>query len=113
MLPLDFNPDAKAPLWGKCLQKWLGGDAKQQARSLALQQFFGYVLLPHARYKKALFLLGPTDSRKIPGHRDTKSDGGKPNICVIPVNEMSDPRKVAPIKGKMINIVTELPSKYH
>jgi P4 family phage/plasmid primase-like protien len=108
-LPWKLNIEAECPVWLQCLQDWFGDDEDGNDKIFALQNFFGYVLLPHAKYKKALMCFGEPDTGKSIISELLKYLVGTHNTCSIAVEAMGDPRKVAPIKGKMINLVSELP----
>lgn len=108
VIPGNFDLQARCPLWEKCLETWFPDDVD---RLLALQEFMGYILMPHARYKKALLCLGPSNTGKSVIAQAIRLMTGVHNTCVIPVEHMDDPRKIAPIKGKMVNLISELSSK--
>ncbi len=106
IIPYDWEPEASCPIWLKCLEDWFpGGDEEKRA----LQQFFGYILCSHAKYKKCLILYGGFDTGKSQicsiAH---ELAGGSRFVCGISPDEMDDPKKLAPIKGKTLNIVPDL-----
>ena len=101
--------DAPAPmLWQRCLLDWFGEDADYKAKVDALQEYFGYVLLQHARYKMALMLYGGTDTGKTVIAEVMRAMVGTHQTCQISVEDMADARKRAPIVGKYLNLLTEL-----
>ncbi|HEY8269724.1 MAG TPA: phage/plasmid primase, P4 family [Pseudobdellovibrionaceae bacterium] len=106
VLPHDYVPDAKAPRWEAALQEWL---ADEPAKIQALQMFFGYVLMSHAKYKKALLGYGESNTGKSQVAKVLEALVGSHNMCSISLNKMGNVRNIAPIKGKMLNLVTELP----
>lgn len=108
-IPHPYNPNASCSEWLQCLSDWFGGDADAMDKIVALQQFFGYILLPHARFKKALLCYGPPHTGKSVVTEIIRLLVGNENCCVIPVNLMDKPENLAPIKGKMVNLVSELP----
>jgi P4 family phage/plasmid primase-like protien len=106
LIDCDYDPKATCPVWRRCLDEWLPGMYEEQD---ALQQFFGYILMNHALYKKALLLYGKRDTGKSMVCNVAKAlAGGERFTCSITPDEMDDPRKLAPIKGKAINIVPDL-----
>lgn len=106
-LPWQFDAKADCPMWRKCLIDWFGDEIDKRD---ALQEFFGYILLSGtAAYKKALFLKGESDTGKSLVAKVAQMMVGVENICQIRLEDMDDPKKRAPIKGKMLNIITELP----
>lgn len=106
VIPHKYDPEAFNSLWLECLVTWLD-DSPDKAQ--ALQQFFGYMLMSQACYKKALVLYGPSDSGKTVITNVIHHLVGLENICHISVGVMDDDRKLQPIKYKMVNIIEELP----
>lgn len=96
----------KCPLWTKCLNEWFETEDKK----LAFQEFFGYLLCSHAKYKKALLLLGESNTGKSVPCEIAKHIVGDMATCCIRPEDMDDPQLTAPIKGKKLNLVTELSS---
>lgn len=54
-LPFVYDPKAKAPRWQRFIEDITAGDKESQ---ITLQEFPGYVLLPHCGYQKCLLLKG-------------------------------------------------------
>ncbi len=109
-LPHKF-PDAAMPpmIWLRCLHDWFPPNREANRDKVnALQEFMGYCLLGHARYKKAAVLFGESNTGKSIVLKVIGAMVGVGNTCSIKLEDMSDPRKVAGIKGKMVNIVTEI-----
>lgn len=96
----------KCPLWEKCVAEWFETDDKK----LAFQEFFGYLLCSHAKYKKALLLLGESNTGKSVPCEIAKTMVGFSATCCIRPEDMDDPQLTAPIKSKKLNLVTELSS---
>jgi P4 family phage/plasmid primase-like protien len=106
IIPVDYTPGAQCPLWEQLLEEWLPGMAEEKR---ALQQFFGYILMAHAEYKKACILFGPPDTGKSQVCMvASELAGGLRFVCSIVPDDMDDPRKLAPIKGKSLNCVPDL-----
>ena len=110
VMPIDYVEGQECQAWENALTRWFLDDPDQNAKISAIQEFFGYTLLPHARYKKALFLLGEGDTGKSQVALVLGELVGTNNKCTISTKDMDDPMKRAPIVGKMLNILTELPS---
>jgi P4 family phage/plasmid primase-like protien len=106
VLPQSFVPGAKSPLWERVLQEWL---ADEPSKIDALQMFFGYILMSHAKYKKALLGYGESNTGKSQVGKVMEALVGSHNLCSISLGKMGNSRSIAPIKGKMLNLVTELP----
>lgn len=105
----DYNPGQHPYRWLATLERWFRGDPDESQKIDALQEFFGYCLLPHARFKKALFLYGESDTGKSIVPLVIKALVGQDNICTLNTDQMADERKRAQIVGKMVNLMTELP----
>ena len=113
VLPVDFDADAVADDFMAAMQDWFGDPAAGIAmddRANALVDFFGYVALPHARFKKALFLYGEGDSGKSVPLKLLRKFVGEAFSCSLGVEEMDDPVKRAVIRHKRLNVLTELSS---
>jgi putative DNA primase/helicase len=88
-------------LWTKCLNEWF----ETENEKLALQEFFGYLLCPHANYKKALVLVGDSSSGKSVICEIARLIVGNEFTCSISPDEMDDIWSLYPIKNKKLNIV--------
>lgn len=105
----DYDAGQHPHRWISTLERWFRGDQDASAKIDALQEFFGYCLLPHARFKKALFLYGESDTGKSQVPLILKALVGMENVCTLNTDQMADERKRAQIVGKMVNLMTELP----
>lgn len=107
VIPYSYNPEAKCPTWHQCLEEWL---PKKKEEQEAIQLFLGYCLMPHARYKKALMLWGdPHTGKSQICSVATELVGGMDYTCGILPSKMNDARACAPIKGKALNVIPDLP----
>lgn len=104
IVPHRYKHWEKCPTWLKCLNDWFETEDKK----LALQEFFGYVLCCHVDFKKALLLLGESNAGKSVPCDVLKEIVGNRYTCSIPPDKMDDPKIVADIKGKKLNLITEL-----
>ena len=109
-VPHEYDSSSTCPVWQKCLDTYFGGDVDQDAKQDALQEFFGYCLMPHATYKKALLCKGESDCGKSTIPYLLRVLAGQANCCAVGVESMDDPRKRAPLRGKLVNLLTELTS---
>lgn len=107
-VPLQARADASTLM--RCLDTYFGRDDDGEAKTLALQEFFGYCLMSHARYKKALLCYGESNCGKSTIPFLLRELVGGENMCAVSVEDMDDPRKRAPLRGKLINALTELPT---
>lgn len=107
VIPWEWRPGAPCPAWRKALETWFPEESENSAVE-ALQEFFGYVLTSHARYKKALVLYGESDTGKsVPAHV-LREMVGPQQYCSLPLDQMDDPMARAVIVGKQLNLMTEL-----
>ena len=111
VLPHRYDPEAQCPTWMQALETYWGADWDFKAKVAALQEFFGYVLLPHARYKTALVCQGDSDTGKSQIAYALRLLVGHENCSSVSVEDMDDSRKRVPLIGKMLNLLTELTSK--
>lgn len=105
IIPHRHNPTATCPTWMKCLEQWFG-DAYEE-RALALQQFFGYIIMPHARYKKALICFGPPNTGKSEIGKILTRLVGDMGLCSLGFEQMDKSEALAQIKGKYLNLISE------
>lgn len=111
VIPWAYEPAAACTDWLDTLISWFGDGDEADTRAAALQEFFGYVVLPHAKAKKALVLVGPSNCGKSIVPLAAKALVGSAFTCSLPVSDMEDPVKRWVIKHKRLNIMTELPAE--
>lgn len=109
VLPHDFMPDVVCPVWQKVLFEWFG-DAEEESGGpiAALQEFFGYVCMSHARYKKALLVKGESDTGKGLIATLLAEMVGRDRVCALPLEKMDDLQARDAIVGKALNLMTEI-----
>jgi len=105
VIPHRFNANAQCPTWMRCLGEWFGDDADD--RIIALQQFFGYVMMPHARYKKALICFGPPNTGKSEIGKILTRLVGDMGLCSLGFEQMDKSEALVQIKGKYLNLISE------
>jgi putative DNA primase/helicase len=110
VIPWDFRPGAEAPVWRQCLCDWFGEHEPGLELAAAFQEFAGYALMPHARFKKALLLVGESNTGKSQAVGVLQRLVGTENACALSVEDMDDPKLRAVLKGKALNVLTELPA---
>lgn len=100
---------ASCPHWLAALDEWFKLDPPEEVmqKKLALQMFFGYLLMPHAKYKKAMMLLGDSNTGKSVVQAIATALVGKEHVCNIPLEKMDDSRAIEPIVGAMLNNINE------
>jgi P4 family phage/plasmid primase-like protien len=99
-----YDPDAKAPRWERALSEWFD----DQTAVNALQEFFGYCLMPHAAYKRAMILFGPSNTGKSKILETLQNLVGGENVAALGIHKMDDERALAVLVGKMVNVVSEI-----
>ena len=105
-IPYKYNALAKCDLWIKTLNEILEND--QQKISL-LQEFFGYCLMPDIDQKKALLLLGETDTGKSTILFVLKDLlGGQVNVSNVPLQYLPNPQYTPLLINKMVNIDSDV-----
>ncbi len=96
------------PTWDAALADWFGEDAAGEELIAALQEYMGYECLSHAKYKKALVLHGDSDTGKSQVVFVMTELAGADYTCQLSVEFMDDPERRSVIKGKTLNIMSEL-----
>ena len=103
-LATPYDPEATAPRWERALSEWF----EDQTAVDALQEFFGYSLMPHAAYKKAMILYGPSNTGKSKILETLQNMVGGDNVAALGIHKMDDERALAVLVGKMVNVVSEI-----
>lgn len=110
IIPHDFiKTNSSCPTWMNAIRDWFAGDYMDE-KIASLQEYFGYVLMQEAKYKKALIMYGRPDSGKSLALQILKYIVGSENTCHIALDKMSDPRDLAHIFGKKLNALFEVGS---
>lgn len=107
-IPWHYEAGAECPNWDQYLIDWFGEGELGLELIAALQEFFGYVCLSHAKFKKALLLHGPSNTGKSQVVYALQHLVGTRFTCQLSVQHMDDPIMRAVIKGKSLNVMTEL-----
>jgi len=109
-IPWEYHQKAQCSELMRCMDNYFGKDDDGDLKIAALQEYFGYCLMPHARYKKALLCIGESDCGKSTIPFLLRQLLGGENIAAVSVEHMDDDRKRAPLLGKLVNLLTELTS---
>lgn len=104
VLPFAYDPDAKAPLFEKFMNK-VAPDKGVQA---ILSEYAGYLFLP-GYIQKFLYLYGPGGNGKSVFMRIIESLFDEQTVSHLEVASMYD-HELDSLNGKMLNISTELSS---
>jgi putative DNA primase/helicase len=100
-LPYKYDDQAKCELWLKTLNEIFDNDQK---RILLLQEFFGYCLTPDIKHKKALLLLGESDTGKSTILFTLRDLVGSKNCSSVPLKYLSNPQYTPMMVNKLVNI---------
>lgn len=106
-LPYDFEEGATCPRW----ESWLADRVPDLALRKALQEFFGYCLLPTASRQTALFLVGDSGTGKSTVMRVLTAMLGESNCTNYPVEDLKKNFTIAGMYGKLLNWSDEVEKK--
>lgn len=104
-IPYSYDENAPCPLWKKTLEEIFEGDEK---KINTLQEFFGYCLVPDTSMKKALLLLGESNTGKSTVLFLFKDLIGKANYSTVPLKHMGHPQYTPMMINKLVNIDTDV-----
>ncbi len=104
-LPYSYNEHAECPLWIKTLGEILEGN---QEKIDTLQEFFGYCLTSRMQLKKALLMLGESDTGKSTVLFVFKEMIGKINYSTVPLKNMGHPQYTPMMINKLVNLDTDV-----
>ncbi len=105
LVPYNFDPTATCPLWHKFLNRNLEGDAERIAY---LQEFFGYCLLPDARFHEFLLLFGEGKNGKSVICSVLSAMLGDDNVSRVPLETFGQRFALIPTLGKLANVCAEV-----
>lgn len=110
VVPWEFDPLHAAPCltWRAALETWFGDNERGAGLIAGLQEFCGYVLLPHAKYKRAMLCYGDSNTGKSRIPATLISMVGVEATCSLSVEHMDDPQRRGVLIGKGLNVATEL-----
>ena len=97
--PFDGTKDA--PIWIKTLEEIFQNDKNKIE---LLQEFFGYCITPDISQKKALLLIGESDSGKSTILNILRLMLGAKNCSSVPLKYLSHPQYTPMMINKMVNI---------
>jgi putative DNA primase/helicase len=106
--PVHFDPRARCPR----IDAWLASQLSPEDVKV-IYEFVGWLLVDDWRYKKMLFLLGPTDTGKSTLLRLIEGLLGAELVSHVSLQQIAHDRfAVANLFGKMANFCADLPSTY-
>ena len=104
-IPYKYDKAMDCPLWIKTLNEILEND---QDKIKILQEYIGYCLSPDNDQKKALLLLGETDTGKSTIIDIFRELIGDVNCSNVPLQYLSNPQYTPLLINKMVNIDPEV-----
>ncbi len=104
-LPYKYDETAECPLWIKTLNEIFEND---QSKISTMQEFFGYCFVPEVSMKKALLLLGESNTGKSTILFVFKDLIGKINYSTVPLKHMGHPQYTPMMINKLVNIDTDV-----
>jgi P4 family phage/plasmid primase-like protien len=112
-LPIEYDNEATSPIWEEALERWFRGAEDAEQRKAALQEYMGYSLLAHARYKKALMLVGESNTGKSRVEAAMRMLVGQKLCTSVRLEAFNTSRfqfGLEDLLGKQLNFISE-PSK--
>ena len=105
-LPYNFDHTADCPRWFAFLTRNLEG--LFSSKSLLLQQFAGYLLLPNTSLQRFLLMTGEGANGKSVICAVLRAFLGEDNISTVPLEMFGDKFRLAGTLGKLANIAAEV-----
>jgi P4 family phage/plasmid primase-like protien len=110
-IPANFDMDATYDRWLQFLEEvfpeYAGKKLGEPGKADVLQQYFGYCLLGHCEFQKALFLYGVGANGKSTAINALVSVLGIENASTLTIEDLGQRFTSHFLQGKMINIATE------
>jgi P4 family phage/plasmid primase-like protien len=104
-MPVEYDEDAECPRW----EKFLGEVFKDNLeKSVALQSYYGYCLLPDCRFQRCLFMIGSGANGKSVAADILINILGENNVCSLPLQLMGQRFLIGQLKDKLVNVATEI-----
>lgn len=110
--PVEYEPEAKCPVWLGCIEAWMEGPEKED-KSLLLQQFSGYCLSSSMQYDKALFLVGDGGNGKSTFVDTISMVIGPDATSHIDLEGLYGQYGMKGLIGKRLNIIEEVHGNYY
>lgn len=111
-LPVDYDPEAKAPLFEHFLDETFAGDQDAADKVQALLEFMGYCLLPTTKKEKFLMLLGVSGGGKSRIPIIMEGLLGRKNCSSVAPDQWSNRFQLAQLNGTLFNNMDELTQGY-
>lgn len=109
VMPYDFDPKAKCPLWVDTLKDILPRTSKSDNRVRVFQEFMGYSLLQDCRFQKMLAMIGKGGNGKTTVVKIWQAMLGEANFSAVPLEVLGDEYRQHSLQRKLVNFSAEFP----
>ncbi len=109
VLPYNYAPKAKCPLWTQTINGILPATGESDKRQLVLQEFMGYSLLPDCRFQKMFAAVGDGGNGKTTVMKTWQAMLGEANFSSVPLEVLGNEHRQFSLKGKLVNFSAEFP----
>jgi len=110
--PVIYDPEAKCPVWDKCMQDWMLGP-EQAEKIILLKQFCGYCLSSSMLYDRALFMVGDGANGKSTFIDTIAMIIGPEATSHIDLEGLYGAFGMHGLIGKRLNIIEEVHGNYY
>lgn len=107
-IPVEYDPEAKAPRFEQFMGEVFIGDADAQDKARALLEMMGYSLMAHCRHEKFIILVGSGANGKSVLLSVLEALMGSANVAGVQPSQFDRSFQRAHLHGKLANIVTEI-----
>jgi P4 family phage/plasmid primase-like protien len=112
-LDVEWNSDAKCPLWLKTLNGVFRDDSDKKQKILFLQEWFGYSLIPSTYLHKFLLMVGDGNNGKSLILEVLSAVVGIDNISHAMLDRLNKDSVRAELANKLLNISAEMEDDCH
>jgi P4 family phage/plasmid primase-like protien len=110
--PVEYDPNATAPNWEKCVNDWMSGP-EQEEKTKLIKQFCGYCLSSSMLYDRALFMVGDGGNGKSTFIDTIGMVFGPDATSHIDLESLYDKYGFNGLIGKRLNIIEEVHGNYY
>lgn len=110
--PVEYDPNATAPNWDKCISDWMSGP-EQEEKTKLIKQFCGYCLSSSMLYDRALFMVGDGGNGKSTFIDTIGMVFGPDATSHIDLESLYDKYGFNGLIGKRLNIIEEVHGNYY
>lgn len=103
-LPFPFIPGAECPTH----LAYLGAALPDPPTWQVLQEYIGYLIVPTTKHERSLILTGKSGAGKSTLVKLIPKLLGEGNCSAVPLEELGDKFRVADLRDRLVNLVTEV-----